>query len=109
MSSTSSALTSDNLEEARLSPRFSISSLHQDPAAGVEGPEGETALRRIFTALVFTVFLNVRAVRAQAGPIEGGHELQVWTGGGDGLNGRQSGGGVWDGGFRFGLSLHPPR
>src|ERR1700687_4330846 len=99
---------SGELEEGRLSPRFSISSLHQDPAAGVEGPEGDTAVRRIFTALVFGVFLNVPAVRAQAGPVEGGHELQVWTGGGHGLNGSQSGDGVWNVGFRYGLILTAP-
>src|SRR5258708_13230717 len=108
MSSTSSALISDELEEGRLSPRFSISSLHQDPAAGVEGPEGDIAVRRIFTALVFAVFLNVPAVRAQAGPVEGGHELQVWTAGGHGLNGSQSGDGIWNAGFRYGLILTKP-
>jgi len=59
-------------------------------------------------ALVFTVFLSVPAVRAQAGPVEGGHELQVWTGGGHGLNGSQSGDGVWNVGFRYGLILTAP-
>src|SRR3981189_1911419 len=108
MSSTASAPISGELEEGRLSPRFFISSLHQDPAAGVEGLEGDTAVRRTFTALVFTVFLNVPAARAQAGPVEGGHELQVWTGGGHGLNGSQSGDGVWNVGFRYGLILTAP-
>ena len=65
-------------------------------------------MRRTFTALVFTVFLNVPAARAQAGPVEGGHELQVWTGGGHGLNGSQSGDGVWNVGFRYGLILTAP-
>ncbi len=65
-------------------------------------------MRRIFTALVFAVFLNVPAARAQAGPVEGGHELQVWTGGGHGLNGSQSGDGVWNVGFRYGLILTAP-
>src|ERR1700674_2124267 len=108
MSSTSSALISGELEEGRLSPRFSISSLHQDPAAGVEGSEGDTAVRRVFTGLVFAAFLNVPAVRAQAGPVDGGHELQIWTGAGHGINGTQSGDGVWNVGLRYGLILTAP-
>jgi hypothetical protein len=66
-------------------------------------------VRRIFTALVFAAFLSVPAVCAQAGPVEGGHELQVWTGGGHGINGSQSGDGVWNAGFRYGLILTAPR
>jgi Lipid A 3-O-deacylase (PagL) len=65
-------------------------------------------VRRICMALVFAVFLNAPAVRAQAGPIEGGHELQVWTSGGHGINGSQSGDGVWNVGFRYGLILTNP-
>jgi len=76
--------------------------------AGIKDPGGETAVRRIFTALVFAAFLNAPAVRAQAGPVEGGHELQVWTGGGHGINGTQSGDGVWNAGFRYGLILTAP-
>jgi hypothetical protein len=65
-------------------------------------------VRRIFTAFVFATFLNAPAVRSQAGPVEGGHELQAWTGGGHGLNGSQSGDGVWNVGFRYGLILTKP-
>jgi hypothetical protein len=66
-------------------------------------------VKRIAMALVFAVFLNAPALRAQAGPVEGGHELQVWTGGGHGVNGSQSGDGVWNVGFRYGLILTKPR
>lgn len=66
-------------------------------------------MRRILTALVFAIFLNVPAVRGQAGPVEAGHELQVWTGGGHGINGSQSDDGVWNVGFRYGLILTAPR
>jgi hypothetical protein len=66
-------------------------------------------LRRIFIALVFAIFLRAPALRAQAGPVEGGHELQIWTGGGHGTNGSQSGDGVWNVGFRYGLILTKPR
>jgi hypothetical protein len=60
------------------------------------------------TALAFAIFLHAPAVRAQAGPVEGGHELQVWTGGGRGINGTQSGDGIWNAGFRYGLILTAP-
>jgi Lipid A 3-O-deacylase (PagL) len=65
-------------------------------------------MRRIFMLLVFAVFMNAPAVRGQAGPVEGGHEWQFWTGGGHGLSGSQSGDGVWNLGFRYGLILTAP-
>jgi lipid A 3-O-deacylase len=48
------------------------------------------------------------AAFSQAGPVEGGHELQVWTAGGHGLNGSQSGDGIWNAGLRYGLILTKP-
>jgi lipid A 3-O-deacylase len=45
---------------------------------------------------------------AQAGPVEGGHEWQVWTGGGHGTNGSQSNDGLWNLGLRYGLVLTGP-
>jgi len=57
---------------------------------------------------VFATFLNAPAARGQAGPVEGGHELQVWTGGGHGVSGSQSGDGLWNAGFRYGLILTAP-
>lgn len=65
-------------------------------------------MRRIFTALTFVLFLSAPALRAQAGPVEGGNEWQVWTGGGHGTNGSQSGDGVWNAGLRYGLILTQP-
>jgi hypothetical protein len=65
-------------------------------------------MRIVCMALLFAVFLYTPAVRAQAGPVEGGHELQVWTGGGHGFNGSQSGDGVWNVGLRYGLILTSP-
>jgi len=47
-------------------------------------------------------------VRAQAGPEAGGHELQVWTGGGHGINGTTSATGVWNLGARYGWVLTDP-
>jgi lipid A 3-O-deacylase len=66
-------------------------------------------VRRVFIALLFATFLSTPATRAQAGPVEGGHEWQVWTGGGHGTNGSQSGDGVWNVGLRYGRILTKPR
>ncbi len=46
--------------------------------------------------------------RGQAGPIEGGHEWQVWTGGGHGINGSQQNDGIFNLGGRFALVLTAP-
>ncbi len=62
----------------------------------------------MFAALVFAACLCAPAARAQAGPVEGGHELQFWTGGGHGISGSQSGDGVWNVGLRFGWILTKP-
>ncbi len=64
--------------------------------------------RRIFVLFFFALFLWAPAGRAQAGPIEGGHEVQVWTGGGHGINGSQSGDAIWNLGLRYGLILTSP-
>jgi lipid A 3-O-deacylase len=77
-------------------------------SAGIKEPEGDAALRRFLIAFVFVIPLYAPALRAQAGPVEGGHEWQVWTGGGHGLNGSQSGDGVWNVGLRYGLILTAP-
>ena len=57
-------------------------------------------------ALLWFVFLtSACTLRAQAGPQEGGRELQIWTGGGHGTNGSQSGDGVFNIGARYGWIL----
>ena len=45
---------------------------------------------------------------AQSTPEESSREWQVWTGGGHGINGTQSGTGVWNLGLRYGLLLTSP-
>jgi hypothetical protein len=70
--------------------------------------QGDYLVRRVFAAFLFAAFLCAPAIRAQAGPVEGGHEWQVWTGGGRGINGNQSGDGLWNVGFRYGLILCAP-
>jgi lipid A 3-O-deacylase len=46
--------------------------------------------------------------QAQAGPERGGHELQLWTGGGRGLTGSTSDSGIWNLGARYGWVLTGP-
>jgi lipid A 3-O-deacylase PagL len=46
--------------------------------------------------------------RAQTGPEDASSEWQVWSGGGHGINGSQSGTGVWNFGARYGLILTSP-
>jgi lipid A 3-O-deacylase len=45
------------------------------------------------------------AAQAQSEPAGGGHELQVWTGGGHGINGSTSDTGLWTLGARYGWVL----
>ena len=66
-------------------------------------------LRSIIPALLpLALFLSVPLAHSQAGPVEGQHEIQIWTGGGHGTNGSQSSDGVWNVGFRYGLILTAP-
>jgi len=62
---------------------------------------------RVMLAVILALLFASRA-RAQAAPGEGSHELQVWTGGGHGLNGSTSDTGVWNVGARYGWVLTGP-
>jgi lipid A 3-O-deacylase len=63
---------------------------------------------RLFASLLFAAFLCAPALKAQAGPVDGGHDLQIWTGGGHGLNGSTASSGVWNVGLRYGWILTGP-
>jgi len=82
----------------------------EKPVPGIEKSTGASLVRKalstFFIAALALAFAP--AARSQAGPVEGGNELQIWTGGGRGLNGSQSGDGVWNLGFRYGLILTRP-
>lgn len=65
-------------------------------------------MKQACTACLSVLFLSAPAAFSQAGPVEGGHELQVWTGGGHGINGGQSGDGILNVGLRYGLILTKP-
>jgi hypothetical protein len=76
--------------------------------AGIEAVEGEPRVRTLFAAVILTALCGAPALRAQAGPVEGGNEIQVWAGGGHGTNGSQSGDSVMNVGLRYGLILTAP-
>lgn len=64
--------------------------------------------RTIPVLLPIALFLWVPDARSQAGPVEGEHEIQIWTGAGHGTNGSQSSDSVWNVGVRYGLILTAP-
>jgi len=73
---------------------------------------GETTVKKsgVYVALcVVGLLLGTPESRAQAGPEGASSEWQVWTGGGHGINGSQSGTGVWNLGLRYGIVITSPR
>ena len=62
----------------------------------------------IFALLLLMLSLCIPVARSQGGPVEGEHEVQIWTGGGHGTNGSQLSDGVWNVGLRYGLILTKP-
>ena len=64
--------------------------------------------KTVFALFSVALFLSAPQGRGQAGPVEGGHEVQIWSGGGHGTNGSQSSDGVWNLGLRYGLILTAP-
>ena len=61
------------------------------------------------TAIVALLGLaNAGRVCAQASPESSSREWQIWSGGGHGINGSQSGDGLWNLGLRYGMILTAP-
>ena len=69
---------------------------------------GRLAVTRVLAAMLLGVIVLAPAARAQSEPEAGGHELQLWTGGGHGINGSASDTGVWNVGARYGWVLTDP-
>jgi len=65
-------------------------------------------VRRPLAVAVFVALFWTASARAQAGPQEGSNDLEVWTGGGHGLNGSTASSGVWNLGARYGWVLTAP-
>jgi hypothetical protein len=61
--------------------------------------------------VLLTLFVSIFATRpsfAQQRPEDGGHEFQVWTGGGPSVSGGTSNTSVWNAGLRYGWILTRP-
>ena len=69
---------------------------------------GGSAVRKAFWRFILVSLFSAPLACAQAGPVEGGYEWQVWTGGGHGINGSQQSDGVFNLGGRFGIVLTAP-
>lgn len=65
-------------------------------------------MRSVLFGVVLAAIIWPASLRAQAGPEGGGNEVQIWTGGGHGLNGSTSDTGVWNLGLRYGWILTDP-
>ena len=65
-------------------------------------------MKSVPLGILLATILYMPAAQAQSGPEAGGHELQIWTGGGHGLNGSTSDTGVWNVGVRYGWVLTDP-
>ncbi|MGA8538047.1 MAG: acyloxyacyl hydrolase [Terriglobales bacterium] len=62
----------------------------------------------IISTLFLTMFLAALPTLAQDRPEEGGHELQVWTGGGHSVPGGTKDTSAWNAGVRYGWILTAP-
>ena len=79
----------------------------ENPVPRIEKAKGVSLVKKALSTLLLAAFALAFApvARSQAGPVEGGDEVQIWTGGGHGVNGSQSGDGIWNLGLRYGLVL----
>ncbi len=59
-------------------------------------------------SLLFAIIVLAPTAWSQTAPERGSNELQVWTGGGHGLNGSTSNTGLWNVGLRYGWVLTNP-
>ncbi len=65
-------------------------------------------MHRFILVVTCLFLLSPSDLFAQAGPERGGHDLQIWTSGGHGINGSQSGDGIFNIGARYGWILTAP-
>ena len=71
-------------------------------------PRAHVLLLSLFVFSGILLFGVPEAIRAQQGPEEGGHELEIWSGGGYGVKGVAQHTGVWETGVRYGWILTSP-
>src|SRR5579872_7620218 len=67
-----------------------------------------SALSRIEKVLIAGALLLSSVAWAQARPEDGGHEVEIWTGGGHSVPGGTSDVNVWNVGLRYGWILTRP-
>jgi lipid A 3-O-deacylase len=77
------------------------------------GSTGQPAVRwramwGVSLALALALVMISPAARAQEGPEAGGHEIEIWTGGGHGTNGSTSSDSVFNMGVRYGWIITEP-
>jgi Lipid A 3-O-deacylase (PagL) len=65
-------------------------------------------VRTVLKIFLFTLLAASSPALAQDGPEAGGHEIQVWTGGGHSVSGGTSDTSVWNAGVRYGWILTQP-
>lgn len=65
-------------------------------------------VRRRIGFVVVVTLMCAGVLKAQRSPESSSRELQIWTGGGHGINGSTSDTGVWNLGLRYGLILTAP-
>jgi lipid A 3-O-deacylase len=75
---------------------------------GNHARQGDFEVSKVATLALFVFLFGAGSLHAQAGPEQGGRDLQIWTGGGHGTNGSQSGDGVFNIGGRYGWILTDP-
>lgn len=63
---------------------------------------------RCFPFLIATLLMAPLLSLAQTGPEQGGHEIQVWAGGGHSVSGGRGNTGVFNAGLRYGWILSGP-
>ena len=63
---------------------------------------------KFISVALFLLLFSAGDLRAQASPERGGRDLQLWTGGGHGMNGSQSNDGIFNIGARYGWILTAP-
>jgi lipid A 3-O-deacylase len=66
---------------------------------------GNILTTRLLASVLFAALLCCAPTIAQNRPQDGGHEFEIWAGGGHGVNGSTSSDGVFNAGARFGWIL----
>jgi hypothetical protein len=62
----------------------------------------------VAACLGLVLLAPIGRAQSESEPEAGGHELQLWTGGGHGINGTAANTGVWNVGLRYGWVLTDP-